>query len=454
MSVAFDHRDRGTAETDWTAGAPWAAAPSMSLDVDRVVVVAAHPDDETLGAAGLIAAATARGIPVSVLVLTDGEGSHPDDPEIGARRRRECLAAIDALGRVPVRFAGLPDGGLREHARQVHDAIATVIDDGGGERVLLAVPWWGDGHRDHRVTGETALRLGGDGVRVVGYPIWMWHWGDPAGCDARAWRTLPLDAGAQRSKRAALAAHESQLSGPVPVLHDDMLAHFTRPFEVFIDSPAPPPARTHTPEWFASFYERHDDPWGFASSWYEERKRALLVSALPRRRYRHALELGCATGLLTELLAARADRLTAVDVVDDALRQARERVPSAAVTFLRRNTPEQWPEGRYDLVVLSELGYYWTPDELDRVLRRIHDSLTRDGQLLACHWRAPIDGCTLDGDDVHAAIARSGLFQRTAHHLEDAFVLDVFSRSDDSSVDPAASGGGSPSAGHPEEDGR
>lgn len=435
MSVAFDHRDTGTLEAEWQRRAPWRDASPLALDVERVVVVAAHPDDETLGAAGLIATAHERGIPVTVLVLTDGEGSHPGSPTIAAERRAECARALGALGDAPVRFAGLPDGGLRECRARVRDQIAAALAEASDARTLLAAPWWGDGHRDHHIAGETALRFGGADVRVVGYPIWMWHWAQPDGVDATDWRTLPLAPGAQRAKDTAVRAHASQLaaaSGDAPILHAEMRAHFDRPFEVFIAPPASKARPVHTAAWFDAFYARHTDPWGFETRWYEERKRDVLLAALPRSRYRHVLELGCATGLLTERLAERADRVTAVDIAEEALRRARARVSAESVGFQRMNTPQEWPDatnspdGEFDLVVLSELGYYWAPADLRRALARVSATLGADGQLVACHWRAPIEGCVLTGDDVHATIAADGRFRRVVRHVEEEFLVEAF----------------------------
>lgn len=430
MSVAFDHRDPGTSEDAWRRRAPWRDAPPLSLDIDRLLVVAAHPDDETLGAGGLIATAHAHGIPVSVLVLTDGEAATPDSPATALTRRRECLTALDALGGASVRFAGLPDARLRDHEARVRAAIALSLAEDPDARTLLAVPWWGDGHGDHRVAGEAALRLAGARVPVVGYPIWMWHWESPDRADAANWRTLALAPPAQGAKETALRAYESQLAGAgpdePPILHAGMQAHFRRAVEVFIAPPTAAPARRHTPEWFDAFYARHDDPWGFESRWYERRKRDLLLATLPEPRSRHILELGCATGSLTALLAGRADRVTAVDVARDALTRARERVSAETVTFLRMDTPEEWPDIEADLVVLSELAYYWTPEELGVALTRIRRTLTADGRLVACHWRPPIDGCALTGDEVHRAIGGSGLFRRVLQHVEEEFVLEVF----------------------------
>ena len=95
--VTFDHRDPGTDEEVWTASMP-TSLPPIDLDVDRVVVIAAHPDDETLGAAGLLAIAAARGIALDLIVATDGEGSHPDSPThspatLALLRRRELIDA-------------------------------------------------------------------------------------------------------------------------------------------------------------------------------------------------------------------------------------------------------------------------------------------------------------------------------------------------------------------------
>ena len=78
MSIRFDHREPGTPEAEWQRVRPWSASSALDLAVDRLVVVAAHPDDETLGAGGLITIAAERDIAVTVVVLTDGLASHPE----------------------------------------------------------------------------------------------------------------------------------------------------------------------------------------------------------------------------------------------------------------------------------------------------------------------------------------------------------------------------------------
>ena len=442
MSVVFDHRDPGTAEEAWMPARPWADARPLGLTVDRLVVLAAHPDDETLGAGGLIATAAASGIDVSVIVATDGEASHPDSAdaaEMSARRRLEVVSAVRELApRARLRFLGLPDGGLRESA----DALRADLEHELGTMpsgVLLAAPWWGDGHRDHRIAGEAALAVESPGVRVVGYPIWLWHWADPDGLDDvvphDAWRKLPLKQSVIEAKTTAIGHHVSQVlplsaaEGGEAIVHERMAAHFTRPFELFIDAVPSQATASVGASAFEEYFRSHDDPWGFETSWYEERKRQTLLAALPHRRFSHALELGCATGVLTAQLAARADTVLGIDISATALERAQQRKDAGAdVRFERRTLPHEWPHGRFDLVVLSELGYYWSPADLDLARRRIASTLTDGGVLVACHWRHAIPDAPLTGDDVHAVLGSDRAWRRVLRHLETDFVLEVFQR--------------------------
>lgn len=445
MSVAFDHRDPGTSEADWTGARLWARAAPLNDPAARLIVLAAHPDDETLGAGGLIATAAAAGTDVSVIVATDGEASHPgssgtEDP--GMRRRLEVVAALRELAPgARLRFLGLPDGGLRESTPALRDALVTELG-ALPHGVLLAAPWWGDGHRDHRVAGEAALTFRGPGVHVIGYPIWLWHWGDPESIDAVVepgrWRMLPLTPGVADAKSAALARHVSQVeplsaaAGDEAILHDGMRAHFARPYELFIHTEPPQAAASADPATFDAHFRAHADPWRFETSWYEERKRSVVLAALPRERFASALELGCATGVLTLELARRADAVLGVDASPTALARATDRAAGAAgVSFERRTLPADWPRGSFDLVVLSELGYYWSPEDLALAQARIAASLTQDGVLVACHWRHPMSDAPLTGDSVHAALGDDASWTKTLHHLERDFVLDVFERSAD-----------------------
>ena len=117
---------------------------------------------------------------------------------------------------------------------------------------------------------------------------------------------------------------------------------------------------------FEADYARDRDPWGLASRWYETRKYALTLAALPEAAYRRAFEPGCAIGVLTAQLAARCDYLLAADGVEAALTQTRARVSGLEhVHVARMVVPGAWPEGPWDLVVLSELAYY-----LDRADRK------------------------------------------------------------------------------------
>lgn len=178
---------------------------------------------------------------------------------------------------------------------------------------------------------------------------------------------------------------------------------------------------TLTPDYFDRMYAADADPWGFTSRWYEQRKYALTLAALPQPSYDSALEVGCSIGVLTAALSERCRTLVALDPSARALAAARERVP-ASVRLLQASVPDGWPAGSYDLVVVSEVGYYLDPDDLERLLVLVERDLSPGGTVVACHWRHPVEDYPQSGDAVHAALAR---WPRLSRVEEEDFLLDV-----------------------------
>jgi LmbE family N-acetylglucosaminyl deacetylase/SAM-dependent methyltransferase len=457
--VTFSHRDPGTAERAW-ADAPWITTAAR-LDLDdlaRLIVVAAHPDDETLGAGGLMAGAARRGIPVDVLVLSDGEASHPESPthtqeRLSRVRRTEVTDAVAHLApSARLHFAGLPDGDLTANREAAARALASVLGtppsgaEPGEERSVagawIVAPWRADGHPDHSLAGEVAAAgAAWSGARLLEYPIWAWHWSTPDG----EWpldliRRTDLSPEDHALKLQALALHRSQVlplsdePGDEAIVPPAMAAHFARGFEIFVEdtaAEAPSPGATGTASltrsFFDDFYGEARDPWGFETRWYERRKRALTLAALPRERFGAALELGCSIGVLTADLAARCDTVTAVDIAEQPLSIARERLAGRpGVRFARMTLPGEWPSGVFDLIVVSEVGYYLATADLERFFQRCRDSLAPGGVLLACHWRHPVPEYPLSGDSVHDMLATVPGLVRTVAHRETDFLLEVW----------------------------
>lgn len=187
---------------------------------------------------------------------------------------------------------------------------------------------------------------------------------------------------------------------------------------------------------FDRFYAEHGpDPWGFSDRWYEKRKRTLTLAALPRERFRRAFEPGCSIGVLTQMLAERCDELLATDVAGVALAQARARTSTCAnVTVGRARLPHEWPAGPFDLIVLSEVGYYLGRNDLQVLAERTTASLSVDGVVVLCHWRHPVPDYPLGAQDVHDALRRQPGLAVVVEHVEEDFLLDVLMGSPASSV--------------------
>ena len=156
------------------------------------------------------------------------------------------------------------------------------------------------------------------------------------------------------------------------------------------------------PAYFTRMYEGSDDPWGFRSRWYERRKRDLTLACLPLERYARAFEPGCSVGMLTRDLAPRCAHLEALDPVPAAVEQARHEVAgSDHVRVAQGRVPRHWPEGTFDLVVLSEMLYYFDDAELHAVMGRTLASARPGATVVAVHWRHPAEGHVRTGDEVH-----------------------------------------------------
>jgi LmbE family N-acetylglucosaminyl deacetylase len=456
--VTFDAAEPGTLAALWHRDARMSDLPALDLDgVARLVVVAAHPDDESLGAGALVAEAAALGIAVSVVVVTDGAASHPDSPtttpdELRRLRAAEARLAVHRLSPdAVVHLLGFADGEVAQHRPAIRAAIADLLPDGP---VLLVAPWRGDGHADHTVVGEVCAELAlAPQVDLLEYPIWLWHWAAPDDAEVPWQRLVSLapQGEALARKRNAIEAYASQAEplsdqpGDEAMLLEPFLENFRGPRELFVrDLPAAAPvddedvsaseadrANPLGAHYFDDIYDRADDPWGFTNRWYEERKRAVTLASLPEARYRSALEVGCSIGVLTEQLATRCDSVLAVDVSGAAVERARERVASEpGVRVELADVASGFPAGEFDLVLLSEVGYYFEPDVLRRVLAGTAASLAEGGTVVLCHWRHGVADYALRGDEVHDIAAQSfaGDLVRLARHEEHDFVLDVYSR--------------------------
>lgn len=181
-------------------------------------------------------------------------------------------------------------------------------------------------------------------------------------------------------------------------------------------------------DYFAGLYERSDDPWLLRDRWYERRKRALTLAALPDEHYRRGYEPGCANGELTVELASRCETLLAADLNPAAVELARQRVARLQnVRVEQRAMPDDWPDGEFNLIVISEVAYYLNEVQLAGLIARIGVSLAEGGTLIACHWRRPIEGWPHSGDHVHRELRAKLTLQHLSRYQDDDMVLDVWS---------------------------
>lgn len=216
-----------------------------------VMVLAPHPDDESLGCGGLLAACREHGLDAYVVVLTDGCGSHPLSREyppakLASLREAEARAAVRALG-LPddrIQFIGLPDGHAPIRGRRLKSVVAQVSALARSRGVgTICTTWMHDPHCDH----QAACRIGRQvaqqiGARVLFYPVWGWTVPPDAWLPATRVSGTRIDITRQlAAKRRAIACHRSQYSD---LIHDDptafrlapeVLALFDRPFEVFCE---------------------------------------------------------------------------------------------------------------------------------------------------------------------------------------------------------------------------
>lgn len=159
------------------------------------------------------------------------------------------------------------------------------------------------------------------------------------------------------------------------------------------------PLQSLGPNYFEKMFEQTEDPWNLESSYYERAKHAHTVRALEGRIYMNAFEIGCAKGILTRQLAPSCRDLLAVDVSTIALHAARERCETVVhVSFANMLVPSLLPARSFDLVILSEVAYYWADEDLKRVSAWLDSHVRSGGDILLVHWTGATD-YPQSGDD-------------------------------------------------------
>lgn len=185
------------------------------------------------------------------------------------------------------------------------------------------------------------------------------------------------------------------------------------------------------PEYFEKVYEASDDPWNFTSSEYETEKYAATLKALPREKYDSAFEIGCSIGVLTAQLAGRCKNLLSVDVSKKALDQAKKRCENLPnIRFQIMDISKEFPDDKFDLVLVSEVGYYLSPTNWQKLMRNIFKNLTANGQVALVHWTPFVEDYPQTGDEIHASFAEfaENRFKRIENIRKGKYLLDIWEK--------------------------
>lgn len=179
--------------------------------------------------------------------------------------------------------------------------------------------------------------------------------------------------------------------------------------------------------YFEDLYRHNSDPWGYDAHWYEARKRQICLALLTKPRYPKVLEVGCSNGHLSFHLAQRAEQLVCIDVSKSAVRLASERLKGFEhVVVENRKIPEDYSIQKFDLILISEMAYYLSTDELHHFIEKLKHSLNDDGEILCCHWRHEIQDFELNAEQVHQAFQQHFPFHHYLSLNDPDFMIDLW----------------------------
>jgi len=231
-SLPFNPAYLGTPESRWQAALK--NSPLLRLFAREMLVVSPHPDDEVLGAGGLIHAAAHMQCMVTLLSVTDGEAAYPDWRDLRKVRRRELKDALWLLApQITTEHLNIPDGQVSKSREALFNAISRRLTPS----TVLVAPYERDGHPDHDATGAVCCEIARlRGVTVWRYPIWTWHHGTPEQFAGTVPHRFLLDATTQHVKARAVSCFASQIRPicRIPIVPAHVLPYFSRPYEVFL----------------------------------------------------------------------------------------------------------------------------------------------------------------------------------------------------------------------------
>jgi SAM-dependent methyltransferase len=276
----------------------------------------------------------------------------------------------------------------------------------------LVLPWRRDPHPDHIATtaiGQLAIQYSTVTITTLEYPVWLWKNGAPPNYPKPS-EILPFRLNIRQvyaTKWKATNCHQSQLG---LLIHDspygftltaEILEDFKGDYEFFFAE-----KQTRKPSlpksYFDALYAESADPWNFKHSTYEQQKYHTTIQALSNKSFKNGLELGCSIGVLTRLLATQCDALLAVDISAIAIKQAQDNCRDLdQVRFKALDVNQRFPEGKFDLIICSEICYYLDKEALQHLFKNITQTLTTGGTFVMVHWTGLVPDYPLTGDAVH-----------------------------------------------------